>query len=186
MEVSFLPEDLTFLDGKGEVWMSSISHEGMAWINEKSMDEVEFISNDIGLKIYWKEKVYTDDEAIEAISHLNHLIDKYFNLLNKSAASNLKMELSNNENSSNYVFWDEFFSEYNISEHNLAYEIACFSNLLKLKSPIHAFDFSHLLNDLIDNSYLIQLLVKNIDGRSQILYGSLENFKKNYSKENME
>lgn len=50
------PEDLTFLDDKGEVWMNSISHEDMAGINEKSIAEVEFIKEYIGLEIYWTQK----------------------------------------------------------------------------------------------------------------------------------
>ncbi len=51
------PEDLTFLNNKGDVWMDSISHERMAAIYETNRNEVEYIKNEIGLEIYWKEEV---------------------------------------------------------------------------------------------------------------------------------
>jgi hypothetical protein len=50
-----LPEDLTFLDDNGKVWMDSISHECMATINEKSNDEADLI-REIGISIYYKKK----------------------------------------------------------------------------------------------------------------------------------
>jgi hypothetical protein len=177
------PEDLTFIDNKGEVWLSSISHEDMAGINEKSKDEVEFIKNCIGLEIYWREKIYNEDEVGDTMGSLFKLIEEYFYLLGSNSEAELNKELANKQNSAYYGFWNDFFSEYDINEHRLAFEIARFSNLLRLNKPIYANDFSSLLDDKVDNSYLVQLLIKNINSNSKILYEFIKNFKLNYRRE---
>jgi hypothetical protein len=178
----YLPEDLTFLNDKGEVWMNTISHESMAGINEIDRNEVEFLKNEIGLEIYWIEKVYTEDEVGHAMDSLFGLIEEYFYLLGSNPEGVVNKGLSNKENSPNYGFWNDYnvFSEFDISEHCLAFEIARFSNLLRLNEPIYAYDFSQLLNDKIDNSNLVQLLTRNINQNLKILFEFLKNFKLNY------
>lgn len=180
----YLPEDLTFLNDKGEVWMNTISHERMAGINEIDRNEVEFIKNEIGLEIHWIEKVYTEDEVGCAMDSLFGLIEEYFYLLRSNSEGMVNKGLSNKENSPYYGFWNDYnvFSEFDISEHCLAFEIARFSNLLRLNEPIYAYDFSQLLDDKIDNSYLVQLLTRNINENHKILFEFLNNFKLKYGR----
>jgi hypothetical protein len=178
-----LPEDLTFLDDKGDVWMNSISHESMAGINETDRNEVEFIRNEIGLEIEWREKIYTEDEVGEAMDSLFNLIEEYFYLLGNYSEEELIKELSNKDNSAYYGFWNDFYGKYAISEHCLAFEIARFSNLLRLSKPIYAFDFSSLLNDRIDNRYLVQSLTLNTNGNSKLVSELIEGFKLKYGME---
>ncbi len=177
----YLPEDLTFLNDKGEVWLSTISHESMAGINENDRSEVEFIKDEIGLEIFWIEKVYSEDEVGYATDSLFGLIEEYFCLLRKNPEVVIK-GLSSKKNSPYYEFWIDYkiFGEFNISEHCLAFEIARLSNLLKLNTSISAYDFSQLLNDKIDNSYLVQSLTGNIDENRNILLEFLKSFKLNY------
>jgi len=47
----FWPEDLTFLNAEGQVWLGTISHENMAFIIETHYSQVEFLKNEIGLEI---------------------------------------------------------------------------------------------------------------------------------------
>ncbi len=178
----YLPEDLTFLDDKGDIWMYSISHENIAGIYERNIDEVEFIKSEIELEIYWRERVYTEAEAMEAITNLHCLIDGYFFLLRANETWTLDERFSNKENSEHYMYWNEYFDEYDIKEHYLAFEIAHLGNLLKLNNPIYAFDFSNLLNEVQNTSYLEQSLIRNIGGNSEILYEFLERFKLKYKK----
>jgi hypothetical protein len=177
------PEDITFLNDKGEVWMNTISHECMAGINENDINEIEFIRNEIGLDIYWIERVYTEEEALEAIHSLFRLIDEYFYLSSANIEGELDKEPAYKENSPYYGYWRDFYTEYEISENNLAFEIARFSNLLKLDKPIYAYDFLQLLDDKNDNRYLVKLLVKNINGNSKILYDFIAGFKMKYGRE---
>ncbi len=178
----YLPEDLTFVDNKGEVWMSSISHESMSFIRETNRDEAEFLKSNIGLELYLRERIYTEVEAGEAMDSLFRLIDEYFYLLGINSEDELRKEIDNKVNSPYYGFWNDFYNEYDISEHRLAFEIANFSNLHRLNRPIYAIDFSTLLNDTGNNSYLVQLLTKNINGNTKILYEFLENFKLSYGR----
>jgi hypothetical protein len=83
-------------------------------------------------------------------------------------------------NSKHYGFWNMFFHDYIIYEHCLAYEIANFSKLLKLDEPIYAYDFQDLLNDLVDTSYLEEVLLRNLDCNREPLTDFLENFKVKY------
>jgi hypothetical protein len=175
-----LPEDLTFLNDKGDVWMYSISHECMSGINENDRNEVNLIKDDIGLEIYWRENIYTEDEISDAMDSLFGLIKEYFYLLGSCTEEELYKEASVKENSQCYGFWNDFFREYDISEHCLAFEIARFSNLLRLNEPIYAIEFSSLLDEKVDNSYLVESLVKNINGNLKIFYGFIDNFKSNY------
>lgn len=179
----YFPEDLTFLNDKGDVWLSSISHENMAGIKENDRNEAEFLKNEIGLEFYWREKIYSEAEVGEAMNSLFQLIDEYFYLLVSYSEKELKKDFDNKINSPYYGFWNDFYNEYDISEHYLAFEIARFSNLLRLKKPIYAFDFSSLLDDRGDNSYLVQLLINNVNGDSKILFIFLEEFKLTYGKE---
>ncbi len=178
----FWPEDLTFLKADGQVWLGTISHEHMGFISETHYSQVEFLKNEIGLEIYWMKRTYSQAEVENAINTLFSLIDEYFNLLGSHLEEELRNSVKGKKNSQDFGFWEDCIlgDRYNISEHCLAFEIARFSNLLKLEKAVYAYDFFALLDEGTDTGYLEELLAVNISGHTQVMYDCLESFKARY------